>query len=507
MFGNGGSPPYSVVYGAEIISGSEYGTLVNVVYDDFFIFRDMSSSFSGLETLHYLKFLANGIEPADTGNVRIRYSASGYPSIDTDLIVVKNEEYPIGVTLEPDKLSAGETAVITLTKRLENFGEFIKGEATYIDFPEDQLFNVEIVLGENLGTLYSASEGYSNDIFYYIEQTGLIFIADENAESGDISIKVTTMSNAPEQPSSAPVSLTNNQKVGNLTDSIDPALKGEQASLQKKGKNKEKVDFILPPSDEVEIMGIGIAEIKSGGCEDYACDEKPELPAFTTKIYNEDLINGETICHSPAPNGEYPIGQFEPLNYIESPNIEICYNKIDDKWEFSAGNGNVVTVPILLDLCWDNITNHYNYTVIENLNDIEIKLSTYPGDVCNDYFQGSPLYDFSGHFSYPGLMKKYMIKEIIYEHELEHQKEFLEFFEKNYFHLNKTMEKYRKSCGQMSYEEATKVANNTIPKLLNEHLAFVSMEFDDKHSSEQDTQDKLVSLVFLYIDKLESLCN
>jgi len=258
---NGGSPPYGVLYGAEIISGSEYGTLVNVVYDGFFIFRDMSSSFSGLETLHYLKFLANGIEPADTGNVRIRYTASGYPSIDTDLIVVKNEEYPIGVTLEPDKLSAGDTAVITLTKRVENFGEFMKGEATYIDFPEDQLFNVEIVRGENLGTLYSESEGDSDDVFYYIEQTGLIFIADENAESGDISIKVTTMSNAPEQPSSAPVSLTNNQKVENSADAIDPAPKGEQASLQKKGKNKEKVDFILPPSDEIEIMGIGKVEI------------------------------------------------------------------------------------------------------------------------------------------------------------------------------------------------------------------------------------------------------
>ncbi len=189
---NGGSFPSENTFNAEIISGSEYGTLTYLMNadDPENAYKDEGNAFYDMETLAYLKFFAKGEMPNEDSKVVIRFSTSGpNPTSprDVEIPIIENPNYPLKVNIEPSTLSAGDTATISFEKRDEYWDD-----PTYYPFDEDQLFDVSIIKGAELGTLYSDYEGYESDEFYSIPQEDLYFIADTNVTIDEILIKAST---------------------------------------------------------------------------------------------------------------------------------------------------------------------------------------------------------------------------------------------------------------------------------------------------------------------------
>ncbi len=186
---NGGSFPDENTFNVEIISGSEYGTLSYLMNadDPENAYKDEGNAFYYLPNTSSLKFFAKGEMPNEDSKVVIRFSTSGpnpTTSRDVEIPIIENPNYPLRVNIEPSTLSAGDTAKITFEKRDEYWDD-----PTYYPFDEDQLFDVSIIKGAELGTLFS---DYEADEFYLIPQENLFFIADTNVTIDEILIKAST---------------------------------------------------------------------------------------------------------------------------------------------------------------------------------------------------------------------------------------------------------------------------------------------------------------------------
>jgi len=244
-FWNGGGFPEDVKFNVSIEEGTEYAKLIRETFDGFAYLRDTSASLSGLDNTNYELFLAAcGEEPKDTATVKLRYSTTdnSIAAIDKVIKIVKNSTYPIKVNIEPAELMPGDTALITLERRVSTFPIHDPFNVQYEPFETNQLFDINIEEGKNFGTIFSVEKNDTSDEFKQVTD-GLYFIANDtiNNENKEISIRVKTIlyyfdGVLASSEKKTPVSVSKN-----------------------KGKNSTAIIFVPPTSEE--IFGIGKVSI------------------------------------------------------------------------------------------------------------------------------------------------------------------------------------------------------------------------------------------------------
>jgi hypothetical protein len=295
LFWNGGSLPEEVKFEVEMLTGSEYGKLVNIYYDENDEeIKDSAFSFNGLDDTYELYFASSGIEPEDTGKVRIRYSTTdpAITPIETELNIIKNNNYPVRVTFEPEVLAPGDTANIILERRFDDYPFDYPNDIEYEEFDEEQLFNVSIVKGAEYGTILDSVSADTADVFTDIYKN-FKFIAKDSIDvsSAEISIRVSTIIDNGGIIFSKSVKNKGKQHKLNIADREETSVR-MKAIKKIKGLNKTRgkienpaIEFIIIPSEGgEEIFGIGKAEIK---------DEEIEIMLGETKYFQAQL-NSET---------------------------------------------------------------------------------------------------------------------------------------------------------------------------------------------------------------------
>ncbi len=193
-FSAGGGFPDNVKFNVSIVEGEEYGTMF---YRNEYNEKIKSNSFTniGEDIYYFINFEANGIEPEDTGKVKIHISTTDadMPGTDVNINVAPNQNYPIRVTFLPAVLSAGDTANIYLKKRIDSYPFSDPEDVSYEPFLPHQLFDIKIERGKEYGTILNTAELDTADEFVEIEE-GFKFIASNSIDidTAKISIRVTT---------------------------------------------------------------------------------------------------------------------------------------------------------------------------------------------------------------------------------------------------------------------------------------------------------------------------
>jgi hypothetical protein len=225
-------------------------------------------------TYYTIGFEADGIEPEDTGKVKIIISTTdpSIPQGEVNLYTVPNSTYPLRVTFVPTELAPGDTAVIILEKRYDEYPYFTPEDVTYEPFPSLQLFNVEIEKGKEYGTILRASSSDTSDEFTDIEQ-GFRFIAKYSINTDTVKIRVSTViDNSGGGSSSALTGKGTKTKVGEKEDIVKffPKIKtNKNGKIQKSnGVEEEKVPInsmagASPLSLYEEIFGLGKVVIEA----------------------------------------------------------------------------------------------------------------------------------------------------------------------------------------------------------------------------------------------------
>ena len=261
----GGFPVDNVFFNISIEEGTEYGSFFYVDDDNIKIKRN---SFTNLDYYTYtdLKFEANGVEPEDTGKVKIKISTTD-PDIPEDylnLYIIPNPSYPLRVTFNPSKLSPGDTADIVLEQRIDDYPFYDPENVDYQSFPAGQRFNAVITKGAEYGVLLDPSTSDTSDEFEYIPE-GFKFIAKDSidTDTAKISLRVTTTIDEGGILASA-------KKESQVKEETTEIQQQQQVTTYKLGKNKsttsksgDGIYIVAPPStEEKEIFGIGKAEIE-----------------------------------------------------------------------------------------------------------------------------------------------------------------------------------------------------------------------------------------------------
>ncbi len=296
VFSAGGGFPDNITFNVSIVEGEEYGTMLT--YDSYNN-KIESNSFSNIDEYTYelIYFYANGIEPKDTGKVKIHISTTdpGIPETDVNIKVVPNQNYPIRLTFIPAVLAPGDKADIHLEKRFSEYPFSDPENVIYEPFPADQLFNVGIEKGEQYGTILNLVSSDTSDEFVEIEQ-GFKFIAagSINTDSAKISIRISTIidNGGIIAASIKSTGLSNSQ----ITKSIKELERKKSSSSIKSNRKEERKNSnynkdiknsiipnsIVPPSSGGElIFGIGHIkviqqEILLGETKYYAVKKKTE---------------------------------------------------------------------------------------------------------------------------------------------------------------------------------------------------------------------------------------
>jgi hypothetical protein len=124
-----------VTYSLEIISGNQYGNLINPFTNE------KSQSIGGLEQIDgysYFFYAADGISADDTVEAVVRISTSepNFPYLDHTIYIKPS---PIYVQIVPEVLGADDTADVIIKKR--------NPDGTLVDFPSNQTFELAVLDG------------------------------------------------------------------------------------------------------------------------------------------------------------------------------------------------------------------------------------------------------------------------------------------------------------------------------------------------------------------------
>ena len=228
-----------------------------------------------------------------------------------------------------------------------------------------------------------------------------------------------------------------------------------------------------------------------------------EVPNFNTSLYPNGYF-GEDNC---AKEGEDTGGLFAIYNNYEDYDIDVCYNKQLDRWQFNV-NGGILSPIAILDICPNNIALH-NWKIIENITDITT--------VYGDTNPCAAKKDFEGHRSYPQTVRDggYIIKDVIMMHEHAHRRFYESLFEDYKNKLKKDFEEYHKTCTEFNYEEASTKGANEIRVKLIKHLDLVQKIYGlhtqesarQQHEEYIQKSDYVKNTIDYYIGLLEVIYN
>jgi len=172
------SPP-DATYNIEIISGNQYGNLINPVNNE------KDQSITGLEQIDgfsYFYYTADGISADDTVEAVIRISTSDLNIPYTDFTVYIKPS-PIYVYTVPEVLGADDTADVVIKHRLE--------DGTLEDFPTEQTFELAVLDGCVNGNFMV---GDSINVYFADALQPIKFVTADSLDSevGEVLIRVGT---------------------------------------------------------------------------------------------------------------------------------------------------------------------------------------------------------------------------------------------------------------------------------------------------------------------------
>jgi len=293
---NGGG--YYGAYNYEIVQGSNYATLIKEHFDEenFANIRETGTSFTNTNDPVYLWM--NGAEPDSFATVTIRFSAteSNINPLEKVVKIVKNDNYPIQVTVEPAELNPGDTANVILKQKTSEYG---MDPVTYDDFPSGQLFDVSITKGAEYADIYLPGDGRSGDSFTQIEEGFKLKINDNiDTSYAEIHLRVDTKIIENQFQSADVNNNTGKQKANG---------KKVTSGARKKKKNKYSLTFIGVPTGK-EIFGIGKAAVGKQIVVQFEPAELSPGDTALVKIYKKD-IDGNLV--------EFPAGQKYEIGIME----------------------------------------------------------------------------------------------------------------------------------------------------------------------------------------------
>lgn len=193
-------------------------------------------------------------------------------------------------------------------------------------------------------------------------------------------------------------------------------------------------------------------------CEPECASPTIVVPDFFVTFYQNGSF-GQEIC-SESPCNDFDAGDFTTLDQMENFQVDPCYNSTLNRWEFKVRGGLLKPMSIL-DICYNNIDRCGR------------KLLNHPSDITavyNDPDPCSALNDILNHQYYPIRSNKYLIKDVLINHEYEHRKYYESLYKDGIGELKKNLESYNKTCGSMSYEDAQGRGANYVTLIINNYF-------------------------------------
>ncbi len=159
--------PPSIKFNVEILEGANLATLLNVMTGEK---GDVLNNIDHYEGRLEFELVGEGdvIDRNDT--IRVKASTAS-PQIEAEELLFIFQPPKLVVTFSPEVIAPGDTADVILKKKND--------DGTLVDFPQDQLFDVQITAGANYGTIFLPEWGDTTDEAWGVAQ-GFKFIAYEN---------------------------------------------------------------------------------------------------------------------------------------------------------------------------------------------------------------------------------------------------------------------------------------------------------------------------------------
>lgn len=171
--------PASETYQAEIISGREFGVLVNNQT------AETGTTLSGIPHLHgsltALEFLAIGETPSDTVEVRVHVSTSNDRTVPVEL-AFQILPSSLVVSFNPQAIAPSDTAAIVI-QRKNSAGELE-------NFPSGQLFEIGIIQGSDYGAILSPLPTPVNATYFRNFEQPFQFVAASNIDADSVLVQI-----------------------------------------------------------------------------------------------------------------------------------------------------------------------------------------------------------------------------------------------------------------------------------------------------------------------------
>ncbi|BDQ02955.1 MAG: hypothetical protein KatS3mg037_1530 [Ignavibacterium sp.] len=316
--GYGGAYPEGIKFNVEIVQGQEYG---NLYYPGTVAEPEQSgTSITNLEdeygmgiATYTIKYKADGIQPDESnpGIVTIRCTANDLDiaPVEVSFPVVYNEDPPdeggvIVVEFDKDSYQPGETAIANC--------RWLTGYNELIDFPSEQIFNVEITGGSEYGELQNPVSGEVGTRLEAVSNGFRVLTATEIAEEEvRIILRVSTIVGG-----------------GIATRPANKKGSEEEKTIDKEVKQKEPIipELIIIGGEE-EIVGFGTVVVRKVECdEEIVVCENPQpqmLDMNSIEFYKENDI--------------FHTWLYDPLGNEITYYVQGCEFKSKEKGKISLG--------------------------------------------------------------------------------------------------------------------------------------------------------------------------
>ncbi len=362
---------------------------------------------------------------------------------------VKIKKPTLYVAFNPDTLSPGDTADVIIKLK--------EADGTFLDFPPEQLFEVGVIGGCEYGEILT-SDGRTELYFKDIQQPIRFIAADSiDADSAIVQLRV----GIPEE---------------------------ENSLAKRKSATASSNNYCLAVSYNYEFYGTGKGNINVSDCEEWKCDNSPELPYIDVEEIN--CGNGTDKQKQEIKNyclGDGDWGFFLPLwdgPLIKEPIfVEPCF--YNGAWQFDY-----ITNPLWLDaylvFCPDCIEKGW---ILENITDVW----RIPEDKLCD-----AMADFKAQKNY-GANVTFKIKEATMIHERLHKNDFFTAKSKTLYKYPENSEKKYISllvntgwgCDKFqNYDETVEKMQNYWIEKVAEFKGKIEKEFEGISHSDDNNKNK-----------------
>jgi len=493
--------PYEVTYNVEIISGNQFGNLI-----DYFPYRRVQiltglSHWYGMSAFNYI---ADGISSDSLETVTIRISTSD-PEIPYTDLTLYIKPSPIYAYTVPEVLGADDSADVIIKKR--------NPDGTLEDFPAEQTFELAVLEGCVNGNFMV---GDSINVYFADALQPIKFVTADSLDSEVDSVLIrvgTDLSgysgynrpvgggSAEEEQMQAEYESKQIGATGKTLKELRAgfekmiAEKKAQAEAEESGEPMFPVVNVCAPNNPTYSTYYSFLANVQDECDEWACDQNFKKYDGTIGIKDEAAnYNNYNLCRywniTEGVGGFFPLfdkkewylgnGQFTEIKdqLIAPYQMDACYNTNEDYWKFSVFEDSI-SLRAIIDVCESNIGYE---NIIHNLQE----LSIIPNEnTC------LALEDFEKQRKYAPLASVYYIYEMAWAHEKVHKNDFYNRIKEvlNYkFRYNNTTFTYKEWL-TTAYQPKCNELDNTKSKAIyqaKKHYNKILKEFIIKLKNEWD---------------------